>query len=59
MNSNDYRKARSDSGQESEFDMKFQGYGILIIVASVLGIILFAAALVTTSAYACENYFAG
>jgi hypothetical protein len=52
MNSNDYRKARSDSGQKSEFDMKFQGYGILIIVASILGIILFAAALVTTSAYA-------
>jgi hypothetical protein len=35
-----------------EFDMKFQGYNILIIVASVLGIILFAAGLVTTAAYA-------
>ncbi|MFZ0223523.1 MAG: hypothetical protein WAM42_17715 [Candidatus Nitrosopolaris sp.] len=51
MNSNDYRQAQSDSGQEMEFDMKFQGYSILIIVASVLGIILFTAGLVTTAAY--------
>jgi hypothetical protein len=51
MKSNGYREAQSDSGQV-EFDMKFQGYSILIIVASVLGIILFAAGLVTTAAYA-------
>jgi hypothetical protein len=35
-----------------EFDMKFQGYSIQIIVASVLGIILLAAGLVTTATYA-------
>ena len=39
-------------GPEMEFDMKFQGYSIQIIVVSVLGIILFAAGLVTTAAYA-------
>jgi hypothetical protein len=35
-----------------EFDTKFLGYSILIIIVSVLGIILFAAGLVTTTAYA-------
>ena len=51
MNSNGYHEAQSDSGQV-EFGMKFQGYSILIIIVSVLGIILFAAGLVTTAAYA-------
>ncbi len=35
-----------------EFDMKFQGYSIQIIVLSVLGIILLAAGLATTATYA-------
>ncbi|MGB8936416.1 MAG: hypothetical protein WCC17_15075 [Candidatus Nitrosopolaris sp.] len=35
-----------------EFDMKFEGYSIQIIITSVLGIILLAAGLVTNSAYA-------
>jgi hypothetical protein len=35
-----------------EFDMKFQGYSIQIIVAFVLGIILFAAGLVTAASAA-------
>jgi hypothetical protein len=35
-----------------EFDMKFQGYSIQIIVTSVLGIFLLAAGIVTIAAYA-------
>jgi len=50
MNSNGYHEAESDS-RRLEFDMKFQGYTTLIIVASVLGII-HAAGLVATAAYA-------
>ena len=50
MNSNGYSK--SDSDQEMKFDMKCQGYSILIIFASVVGIILFTAGLVTTAANA-------
>jgi hypothetical protein len=50
MNSNGYHEAESSSGR-MKFDMKFQGYTILLIVASVLGIIL-VAGLVAPAAYA-------
>jgi hypothetical protein len=35
-----------------EFDMKFQGYSIQVIVTSVLGVFLLVAGLVTNAAYA-------
>ena len=50
MNSNDYRESQIDCVVVQKW--KFQGYSIQIIVVSVLGIILFAAGLVTIAAYA-------